>query len=420
MSAVLLGLLVAVAAVALPATAVAQTAPPQPADDYQVRLMLWRQLAAREVAQIEQLIGDDVRWREAGTRMDAADRLAAVIELARRPPRDLEEYFWLEVQPVNNRLDALASAVRTGRREEARAALDALRPSLFAAAPLQVAPASPPLTLQPPPRSIDEYTNAAVQRATASCASQAARLGWRPTLGVSAEEFVRAYWLDWLADAGASTDQLARAEEEDCAALYARVQQVALDQGFALAERQGWVGVVATQPPATTVRNLALREYHTMVDAVKRDLPETIGCFLRLTRFLETPGTGAVALGPACENVRADHPSCGEARSVPALTTCVVGIWERAYQQVASWVPPTGYEAFHLRLLASLTALDLAAQYTRDSLASANGQATPATPRAPGQPGALLRNARGFVEAAERQCLEAFQLYDGSTCGVER
>lgn len=413
---VLLGLLVALAAVALPATAVAQTAPPQPADDYQVRLMLWRQLAAREVAQIEQLIGDDARWREAGVRSDAAERLAAVIELARRPPRELEEYFWLEVQPVNNRLDALASAVRTGRREEARAALDALRPALFAATPLQVTPVSSPLTLQPPPRSIEEYTNAAVQRAMASCASQAARLGWRPTLGVSAEEFVRAYWLDWLADAGASPDQLAQAKEEDCAALYARVQQVALDQGLALAERQGWVGVDATQPPATAARTLALREYRRMVSTIRRDLPETIPCFFRMVRVLE--GTaGSAFLGPACENVVTDHPGCLASSLTDAginprsFVSCLVGIWQDAYNQAIAWTAPREYDGFHLRLLASLTALNSAAERMNFALQTT----TPASRRAD-----EFRNARALVQAAEDQCREAFQLYDGSICGVER
>jgi hypothetical protein len=428
MRSIVLGMLVVLGAFTAPAPALAQP-PQQSADDYQLRLLVWQQLVEREVNMMAAVLLDDSKWPDVATRLDWAQALGDVVSVVTRPAPGWERVYQLQVQPMNDRLSGLAAALRVDRRDSAVSMLAALRSTLSVAPPGPAATdASPSGTgfLAAPPASGQAAVDAAVSATQASCLARAYVLGWRWESPLTAEEFLRQYWTQWLAQSGADVS-IATRGDLSCDDLYQQVQQIVGDRGFEVA--QGGGVVASTRPnlvPAQTDRGLALRRYRLLAGSAKRWLPDSMTCFLRTIR----PNLTSLRVdGTDCETVvdqlTADSAASGAAAgpdpcaaNIAAFRLCLVSLWRDTYRDASRWTPPPEYASFHTDFLGVLTLLSQAAdniQYVDSYQPPTGGQPLTAAARL-----RYFREARNLVVTAQDQYEQTVGSYDLPLVGGER
>jgi hypothetical protein len=402
----LLALVVAVSVLVGAPPAAAAPAPQQPGDEYQTRLLVWQQLVGYEVEPIAAAVLDRTEWPGTAVRQDWAERLVAVASMATRPAPGYEQVYRLEIQPVNDRLHALAAALRVDRREAALTALVALRGILRPAAPAETAalPTVPVPPLAFAPRSAEQYVTAAIAEAQANCYLYATRLGWRWESSLSPDEFLRGYWLQWLERAGEPGEAAAAAVEPTCEAIYARVQDTAADRGFAAVQRSGVVlPSVPTTLPAQTDVDLANRRYRDLVNGLALLLPDSFLCYLRASR-----NVGGLRIGPGdpCNNYIEETGTAACLETLLQLRSCLAGTWRDSYRNVVNWTPPAQYTRFHRELLATLSLANTAA----DNVLFAPPEG--GRPLSAREQQDLARDARLLIAQALEQFNLAMLLYD--------
>jgi hypothetical protein len=410
MRAVVLGLCLALSALVAPSAVLARPAAQQGADDYQTRLLLWRQLVDLEVTEMASTVLDGSQWPDVAVRADWAARLSDLATLASRPAPGYESLYRAEIQPINDRLEAVAAALRVNRRDSAESMLTALRSVLASGrAPggAPVADDSGASPLQPSPSSGEAAVDAAIRETQASCMAQAYRLGWRWESPLSPEDYLRQFWLTWLDRTGADAATVAASGDTSCDGLYEQAQQVTADIGYAVAARGGVLQPSrATTVSAQTDRDLAERSYRLMVSGAKIWLPDSMTCFLRASR------TGLTSLRPGndCQTVldalTGEGPGSNSvlqscAGTITQFRACLVGLWRDAYRAAIRWTPPPQYADFHNQYLGVLTLLNQAADNTTYS------PPTGAPPLTAAQLADHLRDARNLV-------ITARDLYDQS------
>ncbi len=417
MRSMVLGLLLGLSLFGAPAAAQARPLPQQTGDEYQLRLLVWQQLVEREVGTMASTVLDDAQWPDVATRADWAARLDDLVSVVTRPAPGWEQVYQLQVQPINDRLQGLAAALRVDRRESAVSMLAALRATLAASPPGPTTTddsASGSSPLQDAPSSGQAAADGAILATQANCQTQAYVLGWRWASPLTAEQYLRRYWAQWLDQTGADPS-VAENPDLSCDDLYQQVQQVAGDRGFAVAQRGGVVAATAPAPvPARTDRELAARRYRLLVSNAKRWLPDSMTCFLRSIR----PGITTFRIGgTSCETV-VDELEAGFAASggaagpdpclenVTNFRGCLVGLWRDAYQDAARWTPPPEYASFHAQFLGVLMLLSQAADNVTFE-PPAGGQPLTAAQRAQ-----YLREARNLVATAEDQYDQTVGPYD--------
>src|SRR4051812_21396596 len=118
-----------IAVVALLGT-LAESGTPQSADGYAVQVDHWQAITARMVALVDEVVSSEALWGVVSSpagRQEWWSRLTTLADGAPRPTPPDEPVYSETIAPLRAGLYSLAMSMRTGRRDEARAALDTLR-----------------------------------------------------------------------------------------------------------------------------------------------------------------------------------------------------------------------------------------------------------------------------------------------------